>query len=379
MAKYAYPAIFTPEEDGGYSVRFPDFESCYTCGDDIADAIEMARDALALVLYDYECDKKTIPEPSTARNIRIDGESFINYISCDTLAYFLLTFKQRGQLMYKTIKEWKENLIIVRGGGDIATGTIYKLFQCGFPLLVLEIENPSCIRRTISFCEAVFDGEVTVEGVKARRAESVEEAFAIYEKGEIPVMVDPDAGMIAKLKPTVVVDAILAKRNLGTKIDDAPVVVGLGPGFCAGKDVDAVIETKRGHRLGRVIYEGEAIANTGIPGIIAGYGKERVIHSPGTGKLHIIKQIGDEVAAGETIAVITEETGKEIPVITVIAGIVRGMIREGYPVEKGLKIADVDPRVKERDNCHLISDKARCVAGGTLEAILHLRQLTPRK
>ena len=179
-----------------------------------------------------------------------------------------------------TFEEWKKKLIIVRGGGDIATGTIYKLHQSRFPVLVLEIANPSCIRRTISFCEAVFDKEVEVEGVIAKRADSLEEAFAIYEQGQIPVMIDENGSTIETLHPPVVVDAILAKKNLGTKITDAPVVIGVGPGFCAEKDVDAVIETKRGHNLGRIIENGHAMPNTGIPGEIKGIGKERVIYSP---------------------------------------------------------------------------------------------------
>lgn len=262
---------------------------------------------------------------------------------------------------------WRKKLIVVRGGGDIATGTIYKLFQCGFPLLVLEISNPSCIRRTISFCEAVFDHEVQVEGVMARKVSSVQEAFSVYEEGAVPVMIDPDGKSIKELSPFAVVDAILAKKNLGTTMEDAPIVLGLGPGFEAGKDVHAVIETQRGHNLGRVIYDGSASPNTGIPGVIAGYGKERVIHAPYEGVLHIEKQIGESVEQGEIIATIG---GK--PVTATIPGIVRGMLREGFYTTKGFKMADIDPRLAEKENCHRISDKARCVAGGVLEAILHL-------
>lgn len=262
---------------------------------------------------------------------------------------------------------WRKKLIVVRGGGDIATGTIYKLFQCGFPLLVLEISNPSCIRRTISFCEAVFDHEVQVEGVMARKVSSVQEAFSVYEEGAVPVMIDPDGKSIKELSPFAVVDAILAKKNLGTTMEDAPIVLGLGPGFEAGKDVHAVIETQRGHNLGRVIYDGSASPNTGIPGVIAGYGKERVIHAPYEGVLHIEKQIGESVEQGEIIATIG---GK--PVTAIIPGIVRGMLREGFYTTKGFKMADIDPRLAEKENCHRISDKARCVAGGVLEAILHL-------
>lgn len=266
-----------------------------------------------------------------------------------------------------TYETWQKNLVIVRGGGDIATGTIFKLFQCGFPVLVLEIANPSCIRRTISFCEAVFDDNVVVEGISACKVSSLEEAYAIYEKNAVPVMIDPRGTVIKEANPAVVVDAILAKKNLGTTMQDAPIVIGLGPGFIAGKDVHAVIETQRGHDLGRVIYKGEASPNTGIPGVIAGYGKERVIHAPCEGILHIEKQIGDEVQKGDIIATIDG-----VPVPATIPGIVRGMIREGYHVSRGLKMADIDPRLAEKENCHRISDKARCVAGGVLEAIMHL-------
>lgn len=264
-------------------------------------------------------------------------------------------------------EQWKQRLVIVRGGGDIATGTIYKLYQCGIPLLVLEISNPSCIRRTISFCEAVFEEIVCVEGVYAVHVRSLQEAYEAYQQKKVPVMIDAQADMVKKVSPAVVVDAILAKKNLGTQITDAPIVIGLGPGFFAGKDVHAVVETKRGHHLGRVLYEGTAISNTGIPGIIAGYGKERVIHAPCGGRFHIEKQIGEEVRQGDIIATIDET-----PVKATISGIVRGMIREGYPVFQGLKIADIDPRIEEKENCYYISDKARCVAGGVLEAILHL-------
>ena len=273
-----------------------------------------------------------------------------------------------------TFEEWKKKLIVVRGGGDIATGTIYKLHQSRFPVLVLEIANPSCIRRTISFCEAVFDKEVEVEGVIAKRADSLEEAFAIYEQGQIPVMIDESGSIIQEVHPPVVVDAILAKRNLGTKITDAPAVIGVGPGFCAGKDVDAVIETQRGHNLGRVIYEGKAIANTGVPGMIGGYGAERVIHAPVAGILHNIAKITDIVEEGQPIAWIEGADGTRTEVPASLSGLLRGLIREGYPVTKGFKMADIDPRRKEYENCFTISDKARCIAGGVVEAYFVLKQ-----
>ena len=265
-------------------------------------------------------------------------------------------------------KDWASRLVIVRGGGDIATGTIYKLFSCHFPLLVLEKANPSCIRRSVSFCEAVCGHEAVVEDLTAVRVSSPDEAFSCWKNGKIPVMVDPEGIMIRKLRPAVVVDAILAKKNLGTGMEDAPVVIGLGPGFTAGKDVHAVVETKRGHDLGRVIYQGAASADTGTPGIIAGYGAERVIHAPASGSVHIIKGIGEKTSMGEIIAYVGD-----VPVRAAIPGLIRGMIREGYQADEGLKIADIDPRIDEYENCYRISDKARCIAGGVLEAILHER------
>lgn len=264
-----------------------------------------------------------------------------------------------------------DRLVIVRGGGDIATGTIYKLYKCGFKVLVLETENPSAIRRNVAFSEAVYQGQQTIENVTCFLAKNLEEAERYLEEGNLSVMVDPFGKAIGQLKPMAVVDGILAKKNLGTNKDMAAVTVALGPGFEAGKDVDAVIETMRGHNLGKVIYEGAAIPNTGVPGAIAGFAKERVIHSPGQGILRNVKSVADTVKKGEVIAIIENE-GDEIPVEATIDGILRGLIRDGYPVTKGFKIADIDPRESEYDNCFTISDKARCIAGGVVEAIMHL-------
>ena len=261
----------------------------------------------------------------------------------------------------------KKELVIVRGGGDIATGTIAKLFQSGFLVLILEIDNPSAIRRKVAFCDAVFDKVAQVEDMTCVLAESKEELKDIWEKNQIPLMIDPEGRMIEELTPIAVIDGILAKKNLGTQRDMAPITIGLGPGFSAPEDVCAVIETKRGHRLGRVIYEGSAIANTGIPGIIGGYGKERVIHAPVSGKIKNIHEIGDLVEKGEVIAKIGDT-----PVLASLTGVLRGIIKDGYPVTKGLKIADIDPRKEEQKNCYTISDKARCVGGGALEALMHL-------
>lgn len=255
--------------------------------------------------------------------------------------------------------------IVVRGGGDLATGTIYQLHQAGFPVIVLETEHPSAIRRYVAFSEAVYEGEWTVEGVKAVRADDFAQTQMILEQGNIPVLIDPECAILREIQPQVLIDAILAKRNLGTSMDMADTVIALGPGFTAGRDAHLVIETKRGHDLGRVLTEGTAAPNTGVPGIIAGYGKERVIHAPAEGILRNISEIGDIVAKGQVIAMIGET-----PVTASLSGVLRGLIRDGYPVTEGFKIADIDPRESERKNCYTISDKARCIAGGVLLGIL---------
>lgn len=266
-----------------------------------------------------------------------------------------------------------KDLIIVRGGGDLATGTIYKLVKSGFRVLILETENPSAIRRNVAFSEAVYQGSQTVENITCFLADCLQQAEQFLQEGELTMLIDPCGEAIAQLKPLAVVDAILAKRNLGTTKCMAPITIGLGPGFTAGMDVDAVIETKRGHNLGRVIWNGSAAPNTGIPGMIGGYGKERVIHAPAKGILRNIKKITDTVCKGETIALIETEQGS-VPVEAAIDGILRGLIRDGYVVNVGFKIADIDPRAEEYNNCFTISDKARCIAGGVLEAILQLKK-----
>ena len=262
-----------------------------------------------------------------------------------------------------------KNLIIVRGGGDLATGSVYKLKKSGFSVLILEAANPSAIRRNVAFCEAVYQGTQTVEDMTCYLANSLEQAEAFLREGKLTVLVDPVGDATSKLKPLAVVDAILAKKNLGTNRDMAPITVALGPGFTAGDDVDAVVETKRGHNMGRVLWTGSAAANTGIPGIIGGYGKERVIHCPAKGILRNVKHITDTVSKGEIIALVETENGP-VPVKATLDGILRGLIRDGYPVNVGFKMADIDPRAEELCNCFTISDKARCIAGGVLEAIL---------
>ena len=274
----------------------------------------------------------------------------------------------------------KKDLIVVRGAGDLATGTIHRLKKAGFRLLVLEAEHPAAIRRQVALSEAVYAGSARVEDVEAvrmdvdlaekkNRKELLEQEMErIWMKDGVPVLVDPAGLSIAALRPAVVVDAILAKKNLGTTKEMAPLVIALGPGFTAGEDVDVVIETKRGHNLGRVIRSGSAVPNTGIPGIIGGYGKERVMHAQAEGILRNAASIGDIVEARAVIAEIETENGT-VPVEASLSGLLRGLIRDGYPVTKGFKIADIDPRKEELQNCFTISDKARCIAGSVLEVI----------
>ena len=274
----------------------------------------------------------------------------------------------------------KKDLIVVRGAGDLATGTIHRLKKAGFRLLVLEAEHPAAIRRQVALSEAVYAGSARVEDVEAvrmdvdlaekkNRKELLEQEMErIWKKDGVPVLVDPAGLSIAALRPAVVVDAILAKKNLGTTKEMAPLVIALGPGFTAGEDVDVVIETKRGHNLGRVIRSGSAVPNTGIPGIIGGYGKERVMHAQAEGILRNVASIGDSVEARAVIAEIETENGT-VPVAASLSGLLRGLIRDGYPVTKGFKIADIDPRQEELQNCFTISDKARCIAGSVLEVI----------
>lgn len=262
----------------------------------------------------------------------------------------------------------QDALILVRGGGDLATGTIHRLWSAGLRVLVLEAEHPAAIRRQVSLCEAVYEGEATVEGLRAVRIEALAQAEEVWNQNAVPVLVDPKGESIAQARPDVLVDAILAKKNLGTTKDMAPLTIGLGPGFCAGEDVDVVIETKRGHNLGRIIRQGSAYPNTGIPGIIGGYGAERVIHAPAAGRMKNRSKIGDIVEAGQVLAVIEGEDGST-EVSATIDGLLRGLIRDDYPVTKGFKIADIDPRKEELANCFTISDKARCIAGSVLEVI----------
>ncbi|SHJ55369.1 selenium-dependent molybdenum cofactor biosynthesis protein YqeB [Paramaledivibacter caminithermalis] len=257
----------------------------------------------------------------------------------------------------------KNTIVAVRGGGDIASGIIHRLFNAGLKVMVLEIEKPTVIRRKVSFAEVIYEKEINVEGITASLAVNYDDAIKIIEKNQVPVLVDPNGEIINKHNFTVVVDAILAKKNLGTKKNMAPLVIGVGPGFVAGEDVHVVIESNRGHHLGKIILKGMAEENTGKPGEIQGFSEERVIRANSNGIIKVMKDIGAIVDSNETVAVIGKAQIK-----TKIKGVVRGMIHDGFYVIKGMKIGDVDPR-GIINHCYTISDKARAIGGGVLEAI----------
>ncbi len=256
-------------------------------------------------------------------------------------------------------------IIWVRGAGDIATGVAFRLYQSGFSVVMSDLLRPTSIRRTICFSEAIINGETKVEHIVARFAADANEARDILARKEIAVLADPSGEIARQLEPVAVIDAILAKRNLGTKIDDAEIVVGVGPGFTAGVDCHAVVETMRGHTLGRVYYSGSALPDTGIPGSIAGFTLERLLRAPRAGVFRGVKKIGDVVQAGDICAYVDEE-----PVITRIKGVLRGLLPDGIEVYEGMKSGDVDPRC-EISHCFTVSDKALAVGGGALEAVLH--------
>lgn len=261
----------------------------------------------------------------------------------------------------------RSNSIIVRGGGDIASGTIHKLHNSGFNVLVLEAKTPTAIRRKVSFCEAIYEGSCTVEGITAIRVTTLDEVDQCFKEKKIPVLIDPQCKIIPALKPMVLVDGILAKENKGTNKSMAPITIALGPGFNAGADVDIVIETLRGHNLGKLIFNGYAEKNTGIPGKIKGFGIERVSYSPIDGIVRSYKEIGEFVTKGEPILNINS-----LDIVANINGFLRGSIRDNIFVKKGTKLFDIDPRVDEPLNCFTISEKARNIAGGVLEAILYM-------
>lgn len=256
-------------------------------------------------------------------------------------------------------------LVVIRGAGDIATGIALRLYRAGIRLVLTDLPQPTSIRRTVCFSEAIRLGETVVESVHARRADTAAEAAALTKQGIIAVLADPAASCVQELHPDALVDAILAKKNLGTHITDAPIVIAVGPGFTAGVDCHAAVETMRGHTLGRVLYTGSPLPNTGVPGVIGGHAAERVLRAPADGLFEPCHEIGDLVEEGDTIAYVA---GK--PMKTTISGCLRGLLQAGVPVHEGMKSGDVDPRGK-RENCDTASDKALAVGGGVLEALLH--------
>lgn len=261
-------------------------------------------------------------------------------------------------------------LVLIKGAGDLATGTAVRLHRAGFPVVMTDIAQPTAVRRTVAFSQCMYDGVTEVEGVTARRAANGEEASAILAAGEIPVLADPEARILKELRFDAVVDAILAKRNLGTSLTDAPIVLALGPGFTAGVDCHGVIETKRGHDLGRLILEGAAIPNTGVPGDVGGYTRERIIRAPADGPFEPVAQIGQRVELGDVAARVNG-----VPVTAQLTGVVRGMLSAGIPVTEGMKAGDIDPRCEVR-HCFTVSDKARAIGGGVLEGLLYFGRRT---
>ncbi len=259
------------------------------------------------------------------------------------------------------------HLVLIRGGGDIATGVAYRLHKAGFPLIVTELERPLVIRRTVAVATAVLQGQVTIEDLQAQLVYTPEEAVALSKTGTIPVLIAPqlDNSQLSTVNcQLIIIDARLAKRNIDTTITQADLVIALGPGFTAGVDCHAIIETMRGHSLGRVIWNGPALPNTGTPGIIAGKGKERVLRAPTNGIVNWRLAIGDLVSEGDMIGDVDG-----MPVVAPFGGVIRGLIAPETAVTQELKIGDVDAR-KDIDACFTISDKALAIGGGALEAIL---------
>ena len=257
-------------------------------------------------------------------------------------------------------------LVLIRGAGDLASGIALRLHHAHLSVVMTDLPQPTAIRRTVCFSQAIVYGSMTVEDVTARFCAAPENAAVILAAGELPVLADPEAKCRTALRPDVVVDAILAKKNLGTRITDAPCVIGVGPGFTAGEDCHAAVETMRGHTLGRALYHGSPLPNTNIPGLIGGFAGERVLRAPCDGIFTAVHRIGDTVEEGETIGFVEGQ-----PMKCTISGVLRGVLDDGVPVKKGMKSGDVDPRCKP-EYCTTISDKALAVGGGVVEAVLYL-------
>lgn len=256
-------------------------------------------------------------------------------------------------------------LVLIRGAGDLATGTAHRLWKSGFKVVMLELPKPLVVRRTVSFASAVHENNIEIESVQAVLCPSPELADQYLSKQVIPVIIDPEAESIDMLKPSIVIDAIMAKNNTGTRLTDAEFVIGIGPGFTVGKDVHVIVETERGHNLGKVLYSGSAAEDTGIPAEIKGFGLERLLRAPTEGIFKPLKEIGDMVSAGDLVALVDQAE-----IRSSVDGLIRGMLYEGQNVKAGMKVGDIDPRGQDID-FRAISDKARAIGGGVLEAIMH--------
>ena len=256
--------------------------------------------------------------------------------------------------------------VVVKGGGDLGTGIAWRLHRCGFRVIVTEIARPTVVRRPVAFASAVYEGTVVVDGVTVRLVADETEIAACWTAGEVPVLVDPQANVVERMRPDAVIDAIVAKRNKGTRISDAPVVVAVGPGFTAGVDCHAVVESNRGHNLGRVMLDSSAEPNTGIPGTVGDETVRRVLRAPVDGIFYPLYEIGDHVRAGETVARVGDA-----PLQSQLHGVVRGLLYGGLWVRAGFKVGDIDPRGIV-SHCFAISDKALAIGGGVVEAVLYL-------
>jgi xanthine dehydrogenase accessory factor len=265
----------------------------------------------------------------------------------------------------------KNILAVIKGAGEVASGVAYTILQNGIQVVMTEIPKPTTERRTVAFAEAVYSGEVDVEGVTAKKVDSYKAIYEVINEGKIPIVVDPEGKIIKELVPDVVVDGIMAKRNLGTNISDARIVIGLGPGFVAGEDVHAVVETLEGPNLGEVIYEGSTEPDTGVPCNIGGFTSERIIRAPAEGIIKALKGIGDLVEAGEVIATINNK-----PVRTKISGTLRGLVKNGLYLKEGVKIGDIDPREVRKFS---ISVRSQVIAYGVLKSIHDLLQRSCRE
>lgn len=259
-------------------------------------------------------------------------------------------------------------VVLIRGAGELGSGVGWVLARAGYRVVMTEVERPLMVRWPVSFGTVMAEGHWSVEGIQARKVQEAGECGKAWENGEIPVLMDPNLEQLAKLGADVLIDAILAKRNTGTKRNMAPLTIGLGPGFTAGEDVDLVVETNRGHNLGRVIYQGAAEPNTGIPGNTAGYTRERVIYSRTAGVFKALRLIGDDVTQGDILAEIRGNAGVET-ILSPLTGTLRGLLRAETPVGANVKVGDIDPR-GQKEYCTTISEKARAVGGGVLLGIL---------